>query len=681
MLKNVSIRFKIVGTVVSILILMVLVGVISLFKLSSASTIAEDMGKNQMPSVTILAKLGNTVDTYRRSELQFYLKNSPEDFKRYLDRMGKMQDDFSAARNALGRLRLTDEEKKKFADFEAAWLAYTASAQKVVGLVKSGDFDAAQQQTRGEGKKLYDQANRIIVEIQAYNQKEADKGAEMVRHAASTAGTWIVFLVCAGLLAGLLLGILAVRAIVRPLRELAADAEQVATGDLGVTIATDSHDEVGQLARSFETMVNNLRELIGTLADSSSEVLKSSDGMRANAELMTSGAEQVADQAATVATASEEMSATAEDIARNCALAAESAGRANDSANRGAVVVENSISVMHRIADRVKTSAATVEELGEQSEQIGSIVVTIEDIADQTNLLALNAAIEAARAGEQGRGFAVVADEVRALAERTTKATREIGQMIKVIQQNTRTAVAAMVEGVDEVEKGTGEIACSGDALRMIQDEINTVNMQMHQIATAAEEQTATTSEISGNIHRISEVVSTTVEKARETSDSAHHLTRLADELQQIVGQFRLSESGKLIHWSSSYSVNVEAMDQEHQRLIDIINCLYAAMREGRGREALAGILDELVQYTRTHFSHEERLMQQAAYPGYEEQRSAHAALVERLGEIREKLVAGTALSQEVMSFLKNWLVSHIQGLDKKYGPHVNRSGRNKRAL
>jgi methyl-accepting chemotaxis protein len=337
---------------------------------------------------------------------------------------------------------------------------------------------------------------------------------------------------------------MAARAICRPLRELAADAELIATGDLGIAIRAGSRDEVGQLARSFETMVNNLRELIGTVANSSTEVLSSSDGMRSNAEIMTAGAEQVAEQAVTVATASEEMSATAEDIARNCSLAAESANRASESANRGAVVVENSIAVMHRIADRVKASSATVEELGRQSEQIGSIVVTIEDIADQTNLLALNAAIEAARAGEQGRGFAVVADEVRALAERTTKATKEIGQMIKVIQQNTRSAVATMVEGVDEVEKGTGEISCSGDALRMIQEEITTLNLQMHQIATAAEEQTATTSEISGNIHGISDVVSSTVDKARETSNAAQHLSRLSDSLQQIVGQFKLSSAG-----------------------------------------------------------------------------------------------------------------------------------------
>jgi methyl-accepting chemotaxis protein len=155
---------------------------------------------------------------------------------------------------------------------------------------------------------------------------------------------------------------------------------------------------------------------------------------------------------------------------------------------------------MRKIADRVQNTARTVDSLGERSDQIGAIVATIEDIADQTNLLALNAAIEAARAGEMGRGFAVVADEVRALAERTTKATREIGEMIKAIQSETKSAVAAMNQGVQEVEAGTHDAERSGAALEQILAEIDAVTDQVKQISTAAEEQSATTGEITDNM-------------------------------------------------------------------------------------------------------------------------------------------------------------------------------------
>jgi methyl-accepting chemotaxis protein/hemerythrin len=464
-------------------------------------------------------------------------------------------------------------------------------------------------------------------------------------------------------------------AIRAPLRRLARDAEQIATGDLSVDIHVDSDDEVGQLARSFEKMVNSLRELIGRLADSSAEVMKSSAEMQSNSEQMACGAEEVASQATTVATASEEMSATSGDIAQNCLLAADSARRANDAADHGATVVEKSIVVMKRIADSVTSSASTVVELGMKSDQIGAIVGTIQDIADQTNLLALNAAIEAARAGEQGRGFAVVADEVRALAERTTKATKEISEMIKVIQKNTQMAVAAMEDGVAEVQNGTDEAARSGEALRKIQDEINAVNLQVQQIATAAEEQTATTSEISGNMQLITSVVNVTVDKSRDTYNAAQHLSRLSEELQRVVGQFKISESGKLITWSSSYSVHVGEMDHEHQRLIDIINSLYAAMREGRGKEAIGSIMGELIDYTKNHFAHEEKLMKESGYADYEAQKNAHENLISKVVEIQNKFKSGTALSQEVMSFLKNWLVDHIQGMDQKYGPYMNKKG------
>jgi methyl-accepting chemotaxis protein len=188
----------------------------------------------------------------------------------------------------------------------------------------------------------------------------------------------------------------------------------------------------------------------------------------------------------------------------------------------------------------VKESAKTVGSLGSRSDQIGAIIGTIEDIADQTNLLALNAAIEAARAGEQGRGFAVVADEVRALAERTTRATREIGEMIKAIQNETRGAVTAMEMGVHQVESGTEEAAKSGQALQEILQQVNDVAMQVNQIATAAEEQTATTREISRNMQQITEVVQQTSQGAQDSATAASRLSGNAEELQKLVQHFKL---------------------------------------------------------------------------------------------------------------------------------------------
>ena len=675
MFKQLSISTKILGTIAVILAITIGVAIVAITRLSCIATVADHIGAVLMPRVTTLAKIRTSVDTYRRSELQFYLKNTDAEFKKYHDRMGKMQEEMTGAKESFAKLKLESEEKKQLESFDAAWSAYVASAQKSLDLIKAGKADEAPQQTRGEGKKLYDHVNTVLTEMQEQAQKNATAEVKLAHKSANTARFWIIGLIAVSVLIGIIFALAALRSVLLPLRRLAQDAEQIATGDLSVVVDVESNDEIGLLAHSFEKMVNSLRELIGRLADSSSEVSKSSVSMQENASQMANGAEEVAGQATTVATASEEMSATAADIAQNCVMAAENAKRAIDAAAHGATVIESSIAVMHRIADRVKSSASTVEELGAKSDQIGSIISTIEDIADQTNLLALNAAIEAARAGEQGRGFAVVADEVRALAERTTKATKEIDAMIKVIQQNTKSAVSAMEEGVAEVETGTGEAARSGEALQNIRDEINAVNMQVQQIATAAEEQTATTSEISGNIQQINAVAFGTVEQARSTYTAAQHLARLSDELQKVVSQFRLSESGRFIEWSKSLSVNVGSIDREHQRLVDLVNQLYTAMREGRGNTAIGSVLDELITYTASHFANEEKLMREAGYPAYDEHKAAHEALVAQVLETKKKFAQGTALSQEVMSFLKNWLVNHIQGMDKRYGPHLNKKG------
>ncbi len=235
-----------------------------------------------------------------------------------------------------------------------------------------------------------------------------------------------------------------------------------------------------------------------------------------------------------------ESAATSSEIAQTLVVArAENSNRASETAQAGSEVVRQSTEGMERIAGRVRDTAKTVEELGLRSEQIGQIIGTIEDIADQTNLLALNAAIEAARAGEQGRGFAVVADEVRALAERTTRATREIGEMIKDIQGKTKGAVLSIEEGVAEVARGSELSASSGRALEQILVQINDVTMQINQIATAANEQTATTGEISNNIQQITNVIQQTARGASETASSAATLSKQSEELQHLVGQFK----------------------------------------------------------------------------------------------------------------------------------------------
>jgi len=477
-----------------------------------------------------------------------------------------------------------------------------------------------------------------------------------------------------GLIAGssIVLWLLCRRAF-SPLANVVQALEKAAAGDLSVQADVIGRNEFARLATAFNTMMadmNNAMRKFFSVADlvRDSVVLVSS-----TTAAMASAAEDVAMQAGTIATASEEMSATSGDIARNCLYAAESAQKATEQTHSGSQLVQNSARLMEGIAQRVNVSSQTVASLGQRSDQIGAIVNTIQDIADQTNLLALNAAIEAARAGEQGRGFAVVADEVRALAERTTKATKEIAAMIKAIQGETQSAVNSMSEGVDEVKRGTAETTRSGEALEDILNKINELTMQISQVATAAEEQTATTHEITNNIQMITDVVNSNVENAHSTTHATTLLAHQVDELHQLVGHFKLANA---LEWNSSFATHVSRFDNEHKTLFTMVNELHDAMQQKRSRSAVGSVLNRLIDYTAKHFAGEEEAMTRTSYADFAAHKREHEKLVDQALALKAKFDAGETLpAQGVIDFLQGWLVNHIKGVDQKYGPHLNKSG------
>jgi len=334
-----------------------------------------------------------------------------------------------------------------------------------------------------------------------------------------------------------------IRSISQPLTRLVGTLKDVASGegDLTARLHLVRKDEIGEVGKWFDTFVERIQQTVSDVAQATNQVAAAATEIAASSEQMATGMASQTQQAQLVAAAVEEMSASITDVANKSREASDAAKESGKRASGGGEAVQETITQIKGIAHQVAEGVAAVGQLGARSEQIGQIIRVINDIADQTNLLALNAAIEAARAGEHGRGFAVVADEVRKLAERTTSATEEVASNIGAIQQDTKKAVSLIEACTSRVETGVTLSETAGEKLEENLASSNTLVSMVQSITAACTEQATASDEIARNIERITAVTNESSEGTRQVAQSASQLSREADRLRSLVGRFKIA--------------------------------------------------------------------------------------------------------------------------------------------
>lgn len=434
-----------------------------------------------------------------------------------------------------------NKQRQAWNDYKKLRAEFSPLPEKMFALREAKDWNLANYWL---GSKAAPKAGAIM-KILTQMRESQNQLAVADKNKLKTETKTMLNIMLIGTLLALVIGILVAlyisRMITSRLNYVVDRARAIADKDLtGEALIVKGNDELAELGRSINAMSDSLHTIIQKVLNSTGQLGAATEQFSNTAEKTSQNIFEQQSQTEQVATAMTEMSATVQEVSQNIASTAQAAQEANMETSEGQKVVGDSIKAIQKLAGQIENAAEVIHKLEQDSENISAVMDVIRGVAEQTNLLALNAAIEAARAGEQGRGFAVVADEVRTLAGRTQQSTEEINQMIEKLQTGSRTAVEAMTQSQEEAQSVVEQASKAGTSLSAISTAVERINDMSTQIASAAEEQSATAEEINRNITNITEMANETSSGAQETAAATDELSRLGSELQGLVGQFKV---------------------------------------------------------------------------------------------------------------------------------------------
>ncbi|HHQ4694124.1 TPA: methyl-accepting chemotaxis protein [Aeromonas veronii] len=545
MLTKMTIGQKLTMAFTTLALLMLGFAWFATLQLSNIYRDASEVSDNIVPSIRASSQMHVSLLDARRAELNMVidaLGKDPDSLNSSTQSFEAAKSQYMVAEQRYGSMPFVSErDRNMFAELKTAAAKYFSAHGDLETAIRQGDIAKVQSLIKNESRAALEQAGQDGLELRKENDrvanlltKQSEASYERAKLLSTTVGALTLLFV-------VIVAWLLIRQIRNPVMTLLEQTRQVAAGNLTsqLDMKQFSHDELGKLAQGFNEMQSNLRMLVNEVSGSVVQLGAAAEEISAVAQQSANNMGAQQHELNQLATAMNEMQATVQEVARNTNDAASAATSASDTAAQGSETVNDSIGRIEKVATAIEETALVIRQLGDDSRNIGMVLEVIQGIAEQTNLLALNAAIEAARAGEQGRGFAVVADEVRTLAKRTQDSTSQINHIISELQQRANEAGFTMQQSQDMMSETVHTAREAGASIAEISSSVNSISHMNIQIATATEEQGAVSEELNRNVVNISNASEEVATGAKQMAQACNDLNLLATQLQEVVRKFR----------------------------------------------------------------------------------------------------------------------------------------------
>ncbi|MEK6662279.1 MAG: methyl-accepting chemotaxis protein [Pseudomonadota bacterium] len=540
-LANMTIRTKLTAAVALATLVMIAIGVAGLWGTHSAQQAAESIYKDRLVAIDILNNVRNYQNQIRINLLVARQSGDSFEVMAYTDKVNGNIFKIAQLLEDYNKREMGTVEKKLVDEFVAARLHFGRSGVvPLIDLMQADKFEAADKHRKEILDPAFAKVSDAIDAVIKHQSEMAQHQFEQTGKQAKVIRVGSIAAILIGAVMALVMGTLIARSINQGVAALVKGSARLADGDLTTHVAIKGKDELCRVGSSFNQMASQFSHLISEVNASSEQVNQTADGLSAAASQVAQGSRLQSEQAAAAASSVEQLNAAFKEIAATSVDIVSAANNARELSNRGNQVVGSAVQGIEKVAKTVSESAVSIAELGQRSIQIGQILSVIKDIAGQTNLLALNAAIEAARAGEQGRGFAVVADEVRKLAERTTSATAEISTMVGAIQNDTQQAVATMRQSSDDVRDGVALANEAGKALKDISRSVEQVVDMIGHIADSTRTQSEASESLTATVEEIARMAEENRLAIEQAVSASREMTNRSKGLQSIISRFRL---------------------------------------------------------------------------------------------------------------------------------------------